>query len=165
VTEATAPQGGQLQFVFGPLDGKGSGRGHDVAEPEAEGQEIFDRDRPCGRHRVVERPVDALQDTPVGQFGQERLHRIVRSEHAVVDQHHGARGTDRLGDRRDAKDGVSSERRRIVEGERAEHFDVHVTPPRDQRHQTGDVTALDVGPEAGVQPDQPLLRESHARRG
>ncbi len=70
----------ETELDLGVLNRIGAGRRHDVAEAQAEGQQVLDGDGPLGRHRVVERRLEAAQDAPVGQLGQERLDRVVQRQ-------------------------------------------------------------------------------------
>src|SRR3954464_11555530 len=45
----------------------------DQAPTETERQEVFDRDRSIGRHRIIDWSVDTPRPLPVRQLGQERL--------------------------------------------------------------------------------------------
>ena len=61
----------QPQLGLGHLDRVRAGRRHDDPEPQAEGQQVLDRDGPRRRDRVVERALQAAQDAPLGQLRQQ----------------------------------------------------------------------------------------------
>ena len=66
-------------------------RRHDHAEAHAKGEQVAHRDRPPRRHGVVERAVEPLQDSAVGQLRQQPIDRLVQPQPALLDQDHGRR--------------------------------------------------------------------------
>ena len=137
-------------------DRHGSGRGRDNAEAHGEGEQVPDGDRPVRGHRVVELGVRPLQHLPVGQLGQQPVHRLVQPEQAFLDQDHGRGRGDRLGHRRDAEDRVAAHRLLRVRGHRADRVDVPLAPARDERHEAGHLAPLDVAGHHVVQTLEPL---------
>ena len=107
-------------------------------------------------HRVVQLGVRPLQHPPVGQLGQQPVHRLVQPEQAFLDQDHGRDRGDRLGHRRDAEDRVAPHRLLRVRGHRADRVDVPLAPARDERHEAGHLASLDVAGHHVVQTLEPL---------
>ncbi|MEY2458770.1 MAG: hypothetical protein QOG30_600 [Acidimicrobiaceae bacterium] len=113
-----------------------------MTEPER--QHVLDRDRPLGGHGVVELGIDRPQYGRCRQLGKPAFDGVVERHRAVFDEQHRRRACDRLGDRRDAEDGVASDRFGVVEGLVPDRFDVHVVARRHERDEPGHVASLDV---------------------
>ena len=141
----------ETQLGLGPLDGVAARRRHHRAEAEPEAEEVFEGDRPVGGDRVVELGVDRPQHTPVRQFGQKVVDRILEPEEALLDQRHRRDGGDRLCERGDPEDGVARERGVCGEGRRADGVDVHVLAPGQERDQSRQESVGDMGRHRVVQ--------------
>ena len=137
------------------LDRIRAGRREHGAEAHAEREEIFERDRPPCRNRVVERGVDRAQHLPVRELGHELVDRVVEAERAVVHERQCGHRRDRLRERRDAEDRVAPEGRSVGERGRADHLDVDVVTARDQGDKSGQLPFVDVRSEEIVQAREP----------
>ena len=129
------------------------------AEAEMERQHVLDRDRPLGRDRVIEAGLQGAQDPRCGEFGQPSLHRIVEGHGPVLDEQHRRHAGDRLGDRRDAEDGVTPDGFGITEGLVPDRRDVYVATPGHESNQPGQVASLDVALQRGIQRVDAFLRK------
>ena len=109
----------------------------------AERQEVFHRDWTARGDCLVERPVDALQNSAVGELRKEPIDRLIERELAVLDEHHRCRGEDRLGHRRDAKYRVAPHRVVAAERFRPDHIDVHVLITSHERDDAGKLALRD----------------------
>ena len=132
---------------------------HEQPMAHAEGQQILDRDRAIGRDRVVERTVDVPEGPAVGQLGQQPVDRLVQGHRAVLHQQHRRRGEDRLGHRRDAKDGVAPHGLVAAERHRADRVDVHLVTLGHEGHHPRHLTSRDASSHRLMQALEPGLRK------
>ena len=115
----------------------------DQAVPHAERQQVLDRDRATRGHRLVERPVDPLQDLAFGQLRKEPVDGLIQCQPALFHKEHRRQRQDRLRHRRDAKDRVAPHRLFTTERHHADRVDVHVLTVRDKRDHTWEFTIRD----------------------
>jgi hypothetical protein len=147
---AELERGHRLQHRLGP----GGREVHPQAEAERE--DIPHGDRSPGRHGVVERAVRAGQHPAVGELGEPGVHGVVQAQAALLEEHHGGDGRDRLGHRRHPEDGVAAHHVAGAAG-------VHLAPPGDEPHQAGDVAPLGVAGHHRVEPLQPCAGQRSRR--
>ena len=121
----------------------------------AEGEEVAQRDRAVGGHRIVEGAVDRAQDLAVGQLGQPFVDRIVEPELALLDEDHGADRRDRLGHRGEPEDRVPPHRHIAAEGHRADRLHVLPAAVVDERDEAREHAAVDVASQGRVHAVQP----------
>lgn len=120
-----------------------SARCHDQPEAHPEREQVAHCDRPLGGHRVLERPVEALENRVIGELGQQAIDRLVEPKPAFLDEEHRRCRRNRLGHRADPEDRVAPDR--LATGERggADRIDVQLAASRQQRDDSGHCAALD----------------------
>jgi hypothetical protein len=101
-----------------------------------------------------------VQDLAIGQLGQQRVHRLVQPQGAILHQDHRRHGRDRLGHRGDAEDRATPHRVTAANRLRADCIDVGFGAPADQRDDTGHVAALDVAGHNVVHAGEPRRGKS-----
>ena len=151
----------QLQVVHRLLDGIGARRCDNHAEAPDERQQVTHGYRPAGRNGVVERAIRVPHDHPVGQFGQQSVHRILEPQLALLHADHRCGGRDRLGHRGDTEDRVIVDGRASQVG-RADRLDQRVASPAHRQHEPGYLAALDVARHDVAHAGQPRFRQSAA---
>ncbi len=131
---------------------------HPVAQ--AKGQKIAQRQRPARRLRVVERSIDALENAPVCQLGQQAIERLVQSQAALFHQDQRGYRRDGLRHRGDSKQRVGADRLAPLEALVAKRAEVSLASPFQQGHDASDFASLDVGFEDASHLLEPWLGET-----
>jgi hypothetical protein len=96
------------------------------------------------RHGVVGLRGKGLQYATIRKLRQPRLDGIVEPQLAPLDQNHRRHGSNRLGDRSDAKDRVALHGGRMAEPHRTERLHMHVVMTADERNEAGHLLTFDV---------------------
>ena len=81
-----------------------------VAEAHPEREQVPNRDRPLGGHRLVERRRSGHQHPAIGELGQPGIDRVVEPDPSFVDEHQRSQRGEGLRHRRDAHDRVAPHR-------------------------------------------------------
>ena len=105
-------------------------------------QQVPQRDRPAGRHRVVDRAGHRTHHDRRRQLRQQRTDRLVQLESAIGDEGQGQCRHHRLGDRSDPEQRVLGHRP-PTHGTVPEHDDVQLVAPPDCSHQPRDQPRVD----------------------
>ena len=116
-----------------------------IAEPGRVGQQVTQRDRALGGPQLRRpRSVEPVQHLGRPERGVDVRHRLLELELALLDELHRRHGGDRLGHRGDAKHGVESHGRGLVEGAHAEGALVEEAPGRGGHgHHAGHFSGVD----------------------
>ena len=143
----------------------GCGRGIEVhAEAELERQHVPDRDRAGRGHGgAVDGAPSVDQHPPVGELGEEVVDRIVEPQPALLHEHEGGDGHDRLGHRHDPEDAVPADGLGPAPGQDAGDPDLHVLVPGPEPRHAGDVIAFHMARHRLAQPVEPSSVESTHR--
>ncbi len=156
-------QPGDPQTRGFPLNRVRVRRRHQHAVPETEGQKIAQCQRATRRLGLIERPVEAFQDAPVGQLRQYAIERLIQPQSALFHQNHGRDGRDRLGHGGDAKQRIACDRLAAFQIPIANRLDARFAAPVEQRHDAGDFAPLDVRRKYLAHALEPCLRVPRVR--
>ena len=95
-------------------------------------------------HRLLERPVEALEHAAIRQLGQDCIDGIVEAKAPLLHEDQRRHRDDRLGHRGHAEDGVPLHGSAPAQRHAADRVHVGLAPAAHQRDQAGDAAMLDV---------------------
>ncbi len=154
VGEARNPRiGSKRDGGIGRPDAKGRLRRHPQrravgleheAKAETHRQQVLDGHGVPGRHGVLEGPVEPTQHAPVGELGDEPLHRIRKGERPLPRERQRQRGHHRLRVRTDANQSVNGHRGVPARCGHARSVQRHLVAAQNAHNSARDLTSVDV---------------------
>jgi hypothetical protein len=151
----------QSELAHGLEQRLGPGRLEVHPEPERERQDIANRDRPASRDGVAVKWTAPIDEHPsVGELGDQRVHRILETQLAVLDQEQRPDSNDRLGHGGDAENAVPTNGFGFAAGEAAGDADLDVVAAGRQPRNAADAVLFHMTRHHVAQVSEPAWIES-----
>ncbi len=135
--------------------------GKSVGKTGAMREEVVEGDLARGRHGLIERSLGVLQHAHRLELGREFRDGVGEFEPALLHQHQGRDGGDRLGHRGDAEQGVARHRQLLFDVAMADGVDLrHLAMAPQQSDEAREVAGFGDGRERGRDLGEALSREA-----